>query len=342
MSFIVSLTHDIDAQAKQLLREHGARLVLADTPTPQAIEACCADSDAVIVRAQLPDGLFERHPRLRAAVRHGVGVDFIPLPEATRCGVAVANVPGSNAQSVAEHALSALLLLARRTHEIAATLREGLWDAAREHALQGRELAGSTLGIVGYGHVGRRLAAICHHGLGMRVLACAPDYTDCSTSDGVAEPKTLGQLQEASDFIVLACPLTEETRGLVDSDFIARLKHTACLVNVARGPIVDEAALAQALRSGRLAGAAIDVYHRHPFDDHSSLWGIDGLLATPHCAGITASSMRAMGIGAAEEVLRILRGEPPRHFVNPDSWPLHVERHRPLSLLQPCTPSAHS
>lgn len=329
MSFTVALTHDIDARARQRLLDHGARIALADAPNAQAIEACCAGSDAIIVRAQLPDGLFERHPRLRAAVRHGVGVDFIPLPEATRCGVAVANVPGANAQSVAEHALAALLLLARRTHDIAATLHEGDWNAARGLALQGRELAGSTLGLVGYGNVGRRLAAICRNGLGMRVLACAPGY---GTDDGTAEPATLAQIQAASDYLVLACPLTDQTHGLVDAAFLAGMRPGACLVNVARGPVVDEAALAHALRSGVLSGAAVDVYHRHPLDAASPLWGLEGLLATPHCAGITASSMRAMGLGAVDEVLRTLRGEPPRSFVNPQAWALHRERHRPLSF----------
>lgn len=332
MEFTISLTHDIDPRARQRLLDHGGRLVLARTPAAGDIEACCAGSDAIIVRAPLPEGLFERHPTLRAAVRHGVGLDFIALPEATRCGVAVANVPGSNAQSVAEHAAMALLMLARRTHEIAATLRGGGWDAARRLALEGRELAGSTLGLVGYGHVGRRLAALCRQGFGMRVLACAPDH---DSSDGVAEPATLAQLQSASDFLVLACPLTEQTRGLVNTAFLAAMKRGACLVNVARGPVVDEAALAQALRERTLAGAAIDVYQRHPFDADSPLWGLDGLIATPHCAGITASSMQAMGLGAAEEVLRIMRGEPPRHFVNPEAWPLHRERHRPLNLSSP-------
>lgn len=309
----ILLTNPIHPEAQAKLRGH-AQVVLAPQPTPDAILEASAGCDGIIVRAQLPDGIFEARPRLRAAIRHGTGVDFIPIPEATRCGVVVANVPGVNAVSVAEHATAMMLGLARRSFRVVEMLRSVAWNPARELASEARELHGSTVGIIGYGSVGRRLAAIWQGGFGADVLA----YTHGPIDDPGVEGCSLNELLCRSDFVVLACPLTNETRGMVDAAFLARMKRSAFLVNVARGPIVQQQALVQALTQNAIAGAGLDVYEAHPLEPDSPLLSMPQVVATPHCAGISAASLRAMGLGAVEELLCVLVGGTPRSFINPE------------------------
>lgn len=310
----VLLTNPIHPRAEAMLREH-AEVVLAASPTPSAIFEAADGCDGIIVRAQLPDGIFESHRSLRAAVRHGTGVDFIPIPEATRQGVVVANVPGVNATSVAEHATLAMLGLARRGFRIVEMHRQQGWSAARDLASQALEVHGCTVGIVGFGSVGRKIAAIWQGGFGARILVHSPQPGDLPSA---ARLCSLEELASAADFVVLACPLTDETRGLVDERFLARMKPEACLINVARGPLVVQSALIQALREGRIAGAALDVYETHPLDPASPLLTMPQVVATPHCAGISAASMEAMGVGAVKELLRVLRGAEPVSFINPE------------------------
>jgi len=188
-----------------------------------------------VVRAQLPDDIFDAAASLIGAVRHGAGVDMIPIAAATARGVLVANVPGVNANTVAEHVLRSILQLARHTAPMTLRLRERSagWAKARAFADAGFELAGRTLGLVGFGHVGREIARLCGTGLSMTVLAhtrspLAPDEMR-------ARRMPLPELLAQSDFVVLACPLTDETRGLIGAAELALMKRGAYLVNVARG-----------------------------------------------------------------------------------------------------------
>lgn len=310
----ILLTNPIHQEALDLLQQH-AEVITAHTPTPAAIYEAAEGCDGIIVRAQLPDGIFEKRSSLRVAVRHGTGLDFIPIPEATAQGVVVANVPGVNAASVAEHATLMMLGLARRTFRMVEMFKQDGWNPAREHAAQACEIHGCTVGIVGFGSVGRRIAAIWQAAFGARILVHTPDATE--VPQGV-HACAMAELKREADFVVLACPLVDETRGMVNAAFLAGMKPGAFLINVARGPIVVEAALIDALQSGRLGGAGVDVYEHHPLNASSPLLRIPNVIATPHCAGISASSLKSMGIGAVEEMLRALRGENPRSFVNPE------------------------
>lgn len=308
----IALTNPIAEPALALLRER-AVVRLALTPSPADILHVADGSDAIIVRAQLPDGIFARCPTLRAAVRHGTGVDFIPLEEASAHGVQVANVPGVNAASVAEHATMLMLGLARRGFAVARQLRERSWEAARANAAHAREVQGCTVGIVGFGNVGRRIGALWHAAFGARVLAYSPGDASLPAWAGACE---LLDLAHHADFVVLCCPLTPQTRGMVGKAFLAAMRRDAFLVNVARGGVVDPDALLDAVREGRIAGAALDVYPAHPLPADSPLLAMDNVICTPHCAGISATSLEAMGRGAVEEALRILDGGLPLHPVN--------------------------
>lgn len=307
-------THPLHPRAAAMLAGAGD-LVVANAPDRDTLLSEARDADVIIVRAPLPAALFDPPGRLRAAIRHGAGLDMIPMEAATRAGVLVANVPGVNAVTVAEHVMMVTLALSRRLRLVDRDLRGQGWAAGRAHADFGHDLAGRTIGIVGMGSVGRALFRAAHHGFGLEVMAFT--RTPASVPEG-ARPADLDALVASADVIVLCCPLTPETTGLISRDRIARMKRGALLVNVARGPVVDEDALVDALRAGDLGGAALDVFATQPLPPDHPLLSLDTVILTPHMAGITEESMMRMGIGAAEEVIRVLSGELPKNFCNPE------------------------
>jgi D-3-phosphoglycerate dehydrogenase len=313
----ILLTQAIHPAVQARLAELGEVRVAADT-LPDTLRRDAAGCSVVVVRAPLPDDIFDAAPSLVGAVRHGAGVDMIPVEAATARGVLVANVPGANAHTVAEHVLLSLLHLARRRGSVQAHLQTGTegWAAARALADTGFELPGRTIGLVGYGHVGQAIARLCS-GLAMRVLAHSPSGPRKGAP--ATEHVTLGALLSRSDFVVLACPLTAQTRGLIGAAELAAMRPGACLVNVARGPVVQEAALIDALRSGRLAGAALDVFDVQPLRDDHPYRQMEQVLLTPHVAGITEDSMRRMGLGVVIAVDHLLRGDVPPNCINPQA-----------------------
>jgi D-3-phosphoglycerate dehydrogenase len=301
------------SQAGEALLADMADVVLAPDAVPDTLRRLVVDIDVLVVRSALPADLLDHAPRLRGIVRHGVGVDMIPMDAANARRIPVANVPGSNRHAVAEHVISAVSLLRRHTARMDAVLRSEGWDASRALADAAGELHGHTLGIVGVGEVGTRIAEIAHHGYGMRVLGhqrrldCLPPFVE-----GMA----LDNLLSRSDAVVLACPLTAATRGLIDERRLALLPRHAVLVNVARGAVVDQAALVDALCGRRLGGAALDVFDAQPLPAGHPLLGLDNVLLTPHAAGLTVESMQRMSLGAVDEVRRLLAGQRPLNLVN--------------------------
>lgn len=308
----VLLTNPIHPDLLPVLQQH-CEVVLAPDTTPATLVRLVVDVDGLVVRAQLPPDLFDHAPRLRAIVRHGVGLDMIPVEAATARGIPVANLPGSNTQAVAEYALAAMLHLRRGLAAIDTRMRADGWAAARPLADRGTELGGSVCGIVGVGAIGRRVADITH-GLGMRVLGLTRRAEGLPLHVQAVDKQ---QLFTRADVVVLSCPLTEQTRGLVDAATVAAMKPTALLINMSRGPVMDTAAVVAALRESRLGGAAMDVHDQQPLTGREPVFDAPNLLLTPHVAGITATSMRAMSEGAVATVLALLRGERPANVVNP-------------------------
>jgi D-3-phosphoglycerate dehydrogenase / 2-oxoglutarate reductase len=309
----ILLTNPMHADGEAILSSH-AKILTAPDATPDTLRKWAAEADGIIVRSKLPDDIVDHAPRLKGIVRHGVGLDFIPVAAATARGVAVANLPGSNTSAVAEYIMSALLHLRRPLYRLDAQLRKEGWAPARANGEPLLELSGSTLGIIGVGTIGQRLAGMARDGFGMKVLGTSRRQN--AARDGV-ENASLPELFSRSDAIAVCCALTDETRGLVSRELISRMRPSAVLVNVSRGAVIETAALLDALRSGRIAGAALDVFDVQPLPANDPLFDSPRLLLTPHTAGITATSGRAMAVGAAEEMLRILRGEAPRNLVNP-------------------------
>ena len=298
-----------------------ARIVVAPDTAADTFRRLVGDADYLLVRNHLPADLLDRPHRLRGIVRNGTGLDMIPVAAATAQSVPVANVPGANALAVAEYCAGAMLELARRFGAMDQRLRHESWGAARALSASTFEISGRTLGIVGLGNVGRRLAHIAHFGFGMRVLAYQPGSSALPDFVNAASLETL--LAE-SDFVSLHCPLTDDTRHLIDARRLASMKPTAYLLNAARGEVVDENALADALSSKRLAGAAVDVFAEQPLRRDHPFLALDNIVLTPHAAALTDESSRAMSTGAARQILQLMAGERPDHLVNPEVW--HVDR----------------
>lgn len=307
-------THPLHPEVTRALQALGAFRV-ASAPTPQAISDESAGAEIIVVRAPVPPGVTRREAGLKALIRHGAGLDMIPLDEATAAGVLVANVPGANALTVAEHVIWTAMALLRRFPQVDRDLRSTGWAAGRAHSDHGVELSGRTLGILGMGNIGKALANIAAKGFGMPVLC----HTRSGTAHDGATPVSLSDLQRRSDILVLCAPLTPQTKGMINASALARMKPGAILINVARGPLVDEVALIAALTSGHLSGAAIDVFDTQPLPPDHPLFALPNVILTPHMAGITEESMLRMGQGVVAEVLRVAAGELPRNLVNPDA-----------------------
>ncbi|UIJ73445.1 hydroxyacid dehydrogenase [Aurantimonas sp. HBX-1] len=330
------LTDPIDPTMAARLEQH-ARILTLEGDDPGELEGAIAEADVVLVRRAIPAEFLSKASRLRALLRHGAGLDFIPLSEASRLAIAVTNVPNANANAVAEHAIGVMLALARRISVNDRSLRRGAWSSLRTVAPETTELGGRTVGLIGYGNIGQRLAAICRLGFGMRVLATR--RSEAARSGSVTFVDLLTLLEE-SDFVVIACPLTKETQGMIGPCELDRMRRSAFLVNVARGAIVDEDALASRLADGRLAGAALDVFTTQPLPVNHLLRRLETVVLTPHVAGITGESMRAMSETAVEDAIAIIGGRRPIHLVNADEWPRILSRWQQLGAkTDSCAPS---
>jgi len=310
----VLLTDPIAPEGEAALAR-AARVIRAPDSSADTIRRLAREADGVITRSKLPDDLFEAAPNVRAVVVHGTGTDLVPLAAAAGRGVVIANLPGGNAQSVAEYCVMAMLMLARNIVAVVETLKAGTWDSARALGAGTHEIAAMTLGIVGVGEIGKRLARICRQGFGMRVLG---HQRRLDRLPAEAEPATFDMLLKDSDFVVVTCPLTPQTRHMFNRDTLASMKPTAWLINVGRGAVVQEEALVTALRAKRIAGAMLDVYEHYRLEPGHELLGLPNVILTPHFAGMTRESRARMGVAAAEEMLRMLAGEAPRNLVHAD------------------------
>lgn len=311
---IIFSTHPLHPRATEMLVPV-ADLRIASAPDGETILREGRDADIVIVRAPIPQSYFSEASKLRAAIRHGAGIDMIPYEAATAAGVLIANVPGANAATVAEHVFMVTLALLRRFRSVDRDLRARGWLAGRAHADHGNDLGGRKLGIVGMGNIGSAIFRIARHGFGLDVVVHT--RSPASVPKG-ARALPLDDLVAASDVIVLCCPLTPETTGLMSPARISRMKSGAVLVNVSRGPVIDDAALIEALKARRIGGAALDVFTTQPLPADHPYLQMDNVIVTPHMAGITDESMMRMGVGAATEALRVLSGELPLNLRNPE------------------------
>jgi len=274
----------------------------------------CMITDAV------DEELLGRAPRLKMIANMGVGYNHIDIAAATRRGIPVSNTPGVLTDATADLAFTLILAVARRVVEGDRRVREGKFKLWAPFLFLGREVSGKTLGIVGFGRIGRAVARRAA-GFGMRVL-----YHNRSRLDQ-AEERDLGveyaeqdELLRTSDFVSLHVPLSDETRHLLGRRELGLMKPTSYLINTSRGPVVDEAALVEALRDRRIEGAGLDVYENEPMLT-PGLAALDNAVLLPHVGSATVETRAKMARMAAENLLSALRGERPAHVVNPEVWP---------------------
>ncbi|MFN5881211.1 MAG: hydroxyacid dehydrogenase [Burkholderiales bacterium] len=284
---------------------------------------CSAAKDELPAHLHVRAPLIERCPQLLVASSSGAGYDTIDVPACTEAGIAVVNQAGGNAVSVAEHTLGLLLGVSRRMAEGDRLLRRER-GFSREDVM-GHEIAGKTIGLVGIGHIGARVARLAQ-AFGLHVLACDPLLDEATIRARGAEPCAFDALLEASDVVSMHCPRDASTLRLMNAQAFARMKQGAIFINTARGGIHDEAALVQALRSGHLAGAGIDVWDQEPPALDHPLLTIDTVYATFHTGGVTHECRRNIATIAAQQILQIAAGQTPARLVNPQVWPRVLER----------------
>ena len=283
-----------------------------------------AARDEIAPRFHADSDLLARAPNLLIVSSNGAGFDPVDVAACTEAGVLVVNQSGGNAHSVAEHALGMLLTLSKRIIEADRALRRD--PSVDRNALIGTEAQGKTIGIVGIGNVGRRVAALCNGLFGMKVLAYDPYLAADEIAARGAEKVELDDLLRRADYVSISCPLTPDNRGMIGRREFALMQPHAYFITTARGFIHDEDALLEALRNKSIAGAGLDVWSKEPPPPDHPLLQFDNVLASPHTAGVTKEARANMGRIAAEQLLGALDGKRPPRIVNPQVWPRYAER----------------
>ncbi len=298
----------VHPEALAQLRNHpGVTVEVMEDPTPENLAPVLPYTEAVIVRAtRIDEAFLSMAPELRIVARHGVGYDAVDVPALTARGIPLTVTPDANAVSVAEHAMMLLLAVARRVKDYDAATRALDWGP--RESLPTFDLAGRTLLVVGFGRIGARTARLAA-AFGMRVLVHDP-YVPGNTVKGAGytPAKTLAAGLAEADAVTLHCPSNAETRGMVDREFVVTMKRGAVLVNTARGTLVDEEALADALRSGQVAAAGLDVFWEEPLKAGMPLLDLPNVVMTPHSAAATAESVRRMSLSCADSVVAAFEG----------------------------------
>jgi len=296
----------------ELFRSQPGWNVVVSNPKEYAQHLSTADALLVRSAVQVTKEVLANAPKLRVIGRAGVGVDNVDLDAATEAGVLVMNTPGGNAVSVAEHTLALMLAMARHIPQASESTRGGKWEKKK---LMGNELRGKTLGIVGLGSIGREVVKRAR-AFEMKIVAHDPYVTSKLAQDLGVELLDLARLYGASDYITLHVAATPETQGILSREAFARMKPGVRIVNCARGELVDEAALREAIEEGRVADAALDVFATEPPPAGYPLFASENVLATPHIAGSTEEAQEIVGVRIAEQVVEYLRHGIAIHAVN--------------------------
>jgi D-3-phosphoglycerate dehydrogenase len=318
----IVLCRPLHASGMALLEaRHDVTIRQLARPSPAELAAAVSGAQAVLVGLEKVDeALLDRAPEMKIVSRFGVGYDTVDIPACTRRGVVVGVTNGGNDLAVAEHTMMLLLAVARRAIEMDASVRAGGW-MIREGRPMG-ELAGRTILVVGYGRIGTRVARFCT-AFGMRVMVCDPAFpVPRIAADGHIPVTDLAAALPQIDVLTLHCPLGDATHHLINREMLGLMKPTAWLINAARGPLVDEAALTAALTTGKLEAAGLDVQMREPPDPANPLLRLKNVVLSPHNAAAPIECYEKMSIRAAKNVLELFDGVlDPGYVVNPETLP---------------------
>ncbi|MEW6549466.1 MAG: hydroxyacid dehydrogenase [Spirochaetota bacterium] len=317
----VLIDRPLQAEALALLSKEAEVVSIFDDDR-EKLDKALAEVDGVICSAALK--MREREialgANLKVVGRPGVGYDSVDVDSCTRHGVPLVYTPDGPTESVAEHVVGMMIMAAKQIPVVQKALKEK-GDFGIRTRVTGMEVQGKTLGLVGFGRIGRRVGEIAAKGLGMHIVVFDP-YLPKAPETGypISLAESLIALAEASDFISLHIPYTPETDKLFGAREFAAMKPTAYLINTSRGAVVDEKALVEALKEGRLAGAGLDVFEKEPPDKDNPLFAMDNVIATPHLSSFTEDGKRKMGVAVVEGVLDVLAGRKPRFLVNGEVW----------------------
>jgi D-3-phosphoglycerate dehydrogenase / 2-oxoglutarate reductase len=309
--------------ARDVVSRVGADLQLAAENSPEAIMQIAKDADAILVTyAKITGDMIRQLTRCRIVSRFGIGVDNVDIEAATAKGIVVTKVPDYCIDEVSDHAMALLLAAARKIPMANAQVHGGTWKMPNFVPMH--RLRGSVLGLVGFGRI-PQLVVPKAKSFGLRVVAFDP-YAPAEVFQRLGvDSVSFDELLRISDFVSLHSPLTPETKGLMNAEAFRKMKQTAYVVNTARGPVIDEAALAAALDAKEIAGAALDVMTQEP-PGSSPLFGRDNVIVTPHTSFYSEESLVELQTKAAEEVVAVLSGKAPRNPVNPEALQAVVNR----------------
>ncbi|NIZ12647.1 hydroxyacid dehydrogenase [Phaeobacter sp. HF9A] len=310
---------DLDPAAARLVAEHGYQTV--HTP-PYADSAVISDylqqtgAEGIVSRmGRLDAAVMDAAPQIKVISKHGVGVDNIDIQAAAERGIPVLVATGANAVSVAEHAIALLLATVKRVLPLDAGLRAGRWE---KPGFSGREIAGSTMGLMGMGAIAQATGRIAQ-GLGLQLVGFDPFAPDSAFEElGVIRCYSFEDMLTRSDILSLHCPLTEQTRGILNAEALARMPAGSYVINTARGGLIDEDALVAAIQSGHLAGAGLDTFAVEPPEADHPFFALPEIVLTPHIGGVTRQAGARVGVDAVRGIFQILSGQPvaPERIIN--------------------------
>lgn len=322
MSFKVLIPQDITDPGKDYLKEHGCEIEILDDHSVENICKHVVDADAILARtADYPAAVFEAGKKLKVIARHGAGVDNFDIDAATAHGVWVCRAPIANSNSVAEHTMMMILACAKNTILQDKACRAA--DYNSRNRVKGMELEGKVLGLIGCGHIGQLVAKKAAYGFGMKVVGYDAYADPAKLPDYIELKDNMDDVYKEADFVSLHVPLNDETRGMVNKDVMEhKMKNTAYVINCARGGIVDEKDLYDAVTSGAIAGAGLDVFvaeiedPNRPLDPECPLFKLDKVVVSPHNAALTKEAADRMGLHAAQGIIEVLTGKVPTWPVN--------------------------
>ena len=300
----VLISDNLSAEGVEIFKKTpGIQVDVKTKMTPEELKAVIRDYDALVIRSstKVTQEVIDRADRLKVIGRAGIGLDNVDIPAASKRGIVVMNTPGGNAVTTGEHAISMMLSLDRKIPQATASMKAGKWE---KNKFTGHELLNKTLGIIGIGRVGS-IVADRAQGLKMKVIAYDPFISPEAAKKTGITLASLDEIFRTADFITVHTPLTKETRGLINAAAFAKMKNTACVINCARGGIIDEQDLYDALVSGRIAGAALDVFVEEP-TKNMSLIGLENVICTPHLGASTDEAQINVAIAVAEQICAYL------------------------------------
>lgn len=304
---------------RRIIEGAGYQLCAYQIKDAEQLIPVCRDADAIITQySDISASLIQQLEHCEMIIKYGIGVNNIDVEAATKKGIYVCNVPDYGVEEVSDHAVAMMLCLAKKLPVLTKALKAGDWGYGSVIPLQ--RICGSVVGLLGFGRI-PQLVAQKMRGFGIKINAYDP-YVEKETAEKAGVSLVdLDTILTESDFISVHMPLTEETKGMINRECFEKMKPTAVLVNTARGGVIDETALIEALQNGKIAGAAVDVYETEPVSSENPLLHMDQVIATPHCAWYSETAITTLQRKTAEEVVNVLQGNPPYHCVNRDARP---------------------